>query len=65
MGKVLSIKVKERGSRQGVEYKNKIELSNPSLIALALEDLEQMFNAPLRKACKIFLEKEKVFPFSP
>lgn len=62
MGKLLIIKVKEKGS-SGYEYKNKINLADPSLLFLVLSDLRNVFNAPIKKACLKFLdEKEKTFP---
>ena len=64
MAKVMIVKVKEKGSKQLHNYKNSVTLENPSLIALVFQDLETMFNAPIRKACNIFLAKNK-FPFSP
>lgn len=66
MGKVLNIKVKESGSKEGYSYKNEINLQDPTLLSLILSDLEAMFDAPVRKACLIFLEKKtRAFPFSP
>lgn len=64
MSNVLIIKVKEKGSKQEHVYKNKVSLENPALIALILEDLQDMFNAPIKNACLRFLNK-KNFPFSP
>jgi hypothetical protein len=65
MSKVLVVKVKEKGSKESSSlYKNKVSLENPSLISLIFEDLEDMFGAPIRKACQQYLAKKK-FPFSP
>lgn len=65
MGKILSLKVKERGRRDSVEYKNKINLYDPTQISLVLDDLINLFDAPIRKACVRVLNKNnKLSPFS-
>jgi len=64
MGRVLLVKVIEKGSsRARYEYKNRINLEDPSQIFLILSDLRNIFNAPIKKACLQFLDKkEKIFP---
>lgn len=64
MSKILIIKVKEKGVKETNLYKNKVSLENPSLLSIIFEDLEDIFNAPVRKACTTFLSKKR-FPFSP
>jgi hypothetical protein len=64
MSKVLVVKVKEKGAKETSLYKNKVSLENPSLLSQIFEDLEDMFGAPMRKACQNYLVKKK-FPFSP
>ena len=59
------VKVKEKGSHEGIEYKNSINISDPSLLSLLFDDLERLFNAPIKKANKMLIDKGKVFPFSP
>lgn len=67
MGKILVVKVREKGSKTGDSYKNKINLQDPNQISLVFEDLENIFSAPIRKASRLFLDKgrERLFPLSP
>ena len=67
MSEILVVRVKDGRSKTGYSYKNHVDLHNPSLIALILDDLEKIFNAPIRKACSRYLkqdkqEEEKAFP---
>ena len=63
MSKILILKVKEKGAKNGNEYRNKVPLGNPSLLAMVFADLQNMFDAPMKKACKTFLDEDKSFPF--
>jgi hypothetical protein len=65
MDEVLVVKVKMRGTKGDIVYRNEVSLSNPSLLLLVLKDLESGFNAPIKKACRRFLEieEDKIFPF--
>ena len=63
MARKLLVKVRDRSLHEDCEYKNEIDMSNPKLIALVLLDLEQMFHAPIKKACSMVLSDKKVFPF--
>lgn len=65
MVKILSVGVRESNSRKEMDYKNKVSLDNPSLLALVFEDLINWYNAPIEKAIEIYRKKyhkEKVFP---
>jgi len=64
MVRTLQVKVRDKRASEGCSYKNEVDMSNPSMIAIILKDLETMFDAPIQKACKIILEREKTFPFS-
>lgn len=63
MGKILLIKVKEKGSKGSrsmrYEYENSVNLKDPSQLFLVLFDLQNLFGAPIRKTCLRFLEKDK------
>jgi len=65
MGKVLIVRVKEKGAKgdQCYQYKNSVNINDPTLIALVFNDLKSMFNAPIKKAAELILKKEKTFPF--
>jgi hypothetical protein len=68
MGKILCISVKEgKTGAVGQEYKNRISLEDPTLLIIFFEDMESFFNAPIEKACRMYLEKKshrgKAFPF--
>ena len=65
MGKMLKVKVCEKGSRADNNYKNEVNLVDHNQLVLVFEDLESMFNAPIKKACRQFLDKGKIFPLSP
>jgi hypothetical protein len=62
MSKTLQLKVRNKGSGEDASYKNEVNLSDPNLIALALKDLEVMFDAPIQKVCSLLKKKDKTFP---
>lgn len=65
MGKVLVVRVKERGAKGigSYEYKNEINGDDFNQIALILSDLENT-GLPIDKAIKEFRKiKEEGFPF--
>jgi len=67
MGKQLIIRVREKGIRGdgGYEYKNEVNLSDPNMLSLVLNDLIQMYNAPIEKAMKLMKNNkdDSFFPF--
>lgn len=67
MGKLLVIRVKEKGAKgdRCYEYKNEVNLSDPLLLSIVLKDLMQIYNAPLEKALKLTKSSkdEHIFPF--
>jgi hypothetical protein len=65
MGRILIVKVRDKGSRTGDAYKNKINPADPSQLSTVFEDLENLFDVPVRKACRLFLDRGKLFPLSP
>jgi hypothetical protein len=69
MGKILIIRVKEKGAfgDRCYEYKNDINIHDAKQIALILQDLGDLYNAPIEKAFAILKETkgENIFPFSP
>jgi hypothetical protein len=64
MGKIIIIKVTDKQQGVNCEYHNKINFNDANVISLVLEDLQNL-GAPMRKACKEFLDKGKIYPFSP
>ena len=66
MGKLLIIRVKEKGVKgdKCYEYKNEINLNDPNMLSLLLKDLMQIYNAPIEKAMKMtHREEDNFFPF--
>lgn len=66
MGKILIIRVKEKGARgdKCYEYKNDINILDPNALSMVFNDLRQVFNAPIEKAMEISkTRKDKIFPF--
>lgn len=56
----LLIRVRSRG-QHGLDrniYKNDIDINNPQLLAIVLQDLETMFNAPVRKAVNLMKKND-------
>jgi len=47
----------EHGTDRNI-YKNDIDINNPQLLALVLQDLETMFNAPIRKAVNLMKKND-------
>lgn len=66
MGKILVIRIKERGARgdRCYEYKNEINLSDANMLSIILKDLMEIYNAPVEKALKLAKsEDDHFFPF--
>lgn len=62
MGQFLLIKVIE-GDPPKVTYKNKTNLRDPEQLCLVLGDIETIYHAPVKSACKKFLDRKgKMFP---
>ena len=61
MGLILVVRIKDKAQRRDFEYSNKVDLQNAKLIAALLRDIELQFDAPIEKACKIYLRKDN-FP---
>jgi hypothetical protein len=64
MGKILVVGIKDsKYNKVKFEYKGEFNLEDYKMIALALSDLEDRFNAPMRKAFEFLYSKDKkVFP---
>jgi hypothetical protein len=67
MGKILSVKVREKGVKGecSYEYKNSVNLNDPKLLSLVFKDLKDLYNAPIDKAVKMISKEADSFPFSP
>lgn len=64
MAKTLFVKIKNDWTKGSYEYKNKIDISNPVVLALFFQDLENIFRSPVRKAFSILECNRKAFPLS-
>lgn len=66
MGKLLVIRVKEKGARgdKSYEYKNSVNINDSNMLAIVFQDLINLYNAPILKAVAN-LKKDNIFPFSP
>jgi hypothetical protein len=68
MGKILVIRVKEKGIKgdKCYEYKNSVSISDANMLAIIFNDLIKIYNAPIVKAIELIKkDKESIFPFSP
>jgi hypothetical protein len=67
MEEVLLIRVRSKGMHGSDRniYKNDIDIRNPKLLAIIFEDLELMFNAPIKKAVALMNKDTTQSIFSP
>lgn len=58
--KVLQVKIKSKGLREDCSYKNEVNPYDAKMLAIILNDLETMFNVPVRKAFQL-MQKDFYF----
>lgn len=68
MGKLLIVRIKEKGVKgdKCYEYKNEVNLSDPNMLSIVLNDLIRIYNAPVEKALgltKNHKKEDQYFPF--